>query len=295
MKQLGGVVPALLTPFDRAGNVDEVLLTKQVRYFADAGVHGLFACGTTAEGAYLSTEERRTVFDTVKSELGSDQAACLAVLLPSTRQVLEELKTLSDLDPDYISVPTPFYYPVSQQAIRDHFTRIADASRSPVIIYNIPQNTHNAIEAETIVALSDHENIVGVKDSSGNFMGYLHGLLESGDRLAWLQGEDRVDAASFGIGAPGLVTGLGNVTVEPYLSMFKASWAGDQETIKAEQRTINALAGIIADVGGDVIAAIKAGTAVLGRSTPNMRIDAATATAEQIAAVETRLAGLGIV
>ena len=295
MKNPGGVIPALLTPFDTDGEIHDDLLRRQISYFSNAGVHGLFACGTTAEGAYLSTRERRTVLEAVKTGLRSGQVACLAVLEPSTRQVLNELAALADLEPDFVSVPTPFYYPMSQAALRDHYTRIADASKSPVIIYNIPQNTHNVIDVETIIALGSHENIVGVKDSSGNFMAYYRGLLESGEQLAWLQGEDRVDAAAFAVGAPGLVTGLGNVTIAPYLSMYRAAQAGDRDAMNAEQRRINSIAGIIGDIGGDVIAAIKAGTAVLGRSTPTMRMAATTASDEGIDAVRRRLEDLGVV
>ena len=299
---VGGVIPAVMTPFAEGGSVDMTALEEQMMYLRDGGVDGLFIGGTTAEGAYLSAAERVEALRLARrvgsgTGAGSGTLTLYAVILrPHTDLVLEELEALGPDQPDYVAAVTPFYYPVSQGTILDHYTRIAEASPVPVLLYNIPQNTHNTIAVETMLTLAEHPNIAGVKDSSGSFMSFSRGMLSRpGADFAWIQGEDLLDGPSLLCGAPGVVTGLGNVWIEPYVKMRDAARAGDIEAVKDEQRKINTLAGIIAAAGGAVIPSIKTAAAVLGRGSARMRIPAETIPDQMRPAVEAVLRGLGLV
>ncbi|MGQ9646914.1 MAG: dihydrodipicolinate synthase family protein [Thermodesulfobacteriota bacterium] len=262
-----GIIPALITPMHEDGRVDERLLEKQVSYLSTAGVHGFLINGTTGEGPLLSREERRRIFEVVRSVSGSQQFLCLTCPLPSTDLVMDEIAAFESLQPDFIVVTTPYYYTFSQKEIIRHFQKIASRSPFPVIAYNIPQCTFNKIEYDAMLEISSLENVVGLKDSSGDFVTFsrvmFHGTKKN---FALLQGEDYLDADSLMIGSPGIVTGLGNVWIEPYITIYQAAQKGDFSTVRKIQAKINKLYGVIQTVGDRVVPAIKGATSLLGRS-----------------------------
>ena len=211
-----GVIPAVMTPLSEDGSVDYAAMEKHMAYLSDAGVDGFFIGGTTAEGPFLTVEERKEAFRLARSVTGGKKTLYVVILRPHTDQVIAELLDFMELEPDYAAAVTPFYYGVSQETVADHYRRMDDASPVPIMLYNIPQNTHNTIAVSTVLKLAEHPNIVGIKDSSGNFLDFTHGILSTADTdFAWIQGEDRIDAPSLLLGAPGLVTGLGTFISNP--------------------------------------------------------------------------------
>lgn len=273
-KPLRGIIPAPITPFDENGTVRYDLFEVQIDYLLAAGADGLMPAGTTGEGAMLSTEERRRLVEIAHARMGDRHVRCVGVLRPSTYEVLREIDEIANLAPDYVAAVTPYYTSVSQSDIAAHFTRIADHCPVPVVLYNIPQNTHNAIALESIVELIQHPNIAGVKDSSGDFGGFQRGMLaDAPDDFTWIMGEDLLDAPALLMGASCIVTGLGNAWLEPYIAMRDAALRGDHGAVLAEQARINALLQIILQSGGHGLPAIKAAAALQGRSTPCTRVE----------------------
>jgi 4-hydroxy-tetrahydrodipicolinate synthase len=293
--RLEGVIPALITPLSEHGKIDFPLLEKQVSYLSSAGVQGFFVNGTTAEGPYLTTVEKLEVFRSVKAVTQGQQFLCLACIQPSTAQVLEEMWAFQTPEPDFIVAVTPYYYAVSQEVIVQHYKEIARHSPAPVILYTIPACTHNPLTLESILELSLVENIVGVKDSSGDFIPFMRGVYTELSRdFAWIQGEDYLDGPSLLIGAKGIVTGLGNVWIDPYLDVYRAAKQGDTTGVHNAQKRINALYQILRINGSQNISAIKAGAALLGRSTSWMKIPALTLPEEYRAKVKAVLGELGL-
>lgn len=272
-KRLEGVIPALILPVEENGKMNFNFLEKQVNYLSSAGVDGVFINGTTGEGAWLTLEKKVQIFKLVKEFSEGKIFLCAACLQPSTDMVINEIKIIEKYEPDYIVAVTPYYYSVSQDIIIEHFKKIAHYSSVPLILYNIPQCTHNKIELNTILELAKEENIAGVKDSSGDFISFTRGVYTSVfESFSWIQGEDYLDGPSFNIGADGVVTGLGNVFIEPYIQMYKEAKKGNYQKVNEMQKKINKLYEIIQVTGGKVIPAIKAGTALLGRSSKWMKI-----------------------
>ena len=266
-----GVIPAVFTPYDERGNIHYSVLEKQVDYLSSAGVHGFFIGGTTAEGAYLSTKQKRTLFEIIRDVSAGRQFLCLACLRPSTALVAAEMHELEDLQPDFRVAVTPFYGKVSQEAIISHYKELAVVSEIPLILYNIPIRTFNPMSLDTILRLSTEQNIVGIKDSSGDFTQFSRGLLGyARNDFAWIQGEDLLDAPSFLLGCDGIVTGLGNVRIDYYLEMYTAVQDNDEETVITCQRKINRLYEVIYACNGKAIEAVKAGAAYYGRGTTGM-------------------------
>ena len=272
-KKLEGVIPALILPIDEKGKINFKLLEKQVAYLILAGVNGLFINGTTGEGAWLTTDEKVEAFKVVKEISEGKVFLCAACIQPSTEMVINEIKAFEKLEPDYIVAVTPYYYNVSQNVIIEHFKKIAQYSSIPLIIYNIPQCTHNKIQLSTILKFAKEEKIAGIKDSSGDFISFTRGVYAPvPESFSWIQGEDYLDGPSFNIGANGIVTGLGNVFIEPYIQMYKEAKKGNATKVNEIQKKINELYEIIQISDGKVIPAIKAGVALLGRSTKWMKM-----------------------
>ena len=294
-KKLEGIIPALITPMEEKGEINFQLLEKQAAYLSEAGVHGIFVNGTTSEGAYLSTKEKIEVFKLVKSVTQGRQILCAACIQSSTRMTIEEIRAFESLEPDFIVAVAPFYINASQEVIIQHYREIARTSEAPVIIYNIPQCTHNNISLSTIVDLAEVENISAIKDSSGDFISFSRGLLsEVPSHFSWIQGEDYLDGPSLILGAQGIVTGLGNVRIEEYVEMYRAAEQGNASRIIDCQKKINSLYEIIRITGGKVLPAIKAGASLFGRSEKWLRTSSMTLTEDEIEDVKQVLLKLGL-
>lgn len=295
-KKLEGIIPAVITPLEENGKIDFKLLEKQVSYLSSAGAHGFFVNGSTGEGPYLTIREKIEAFKLVKEVAEGRQFLCAACLQPSTSLVLEEIKAYEKLEPDFIAAVTPYYYSVSQKVIKAHYQQIAKSSHCPVIIYNIPQNTHNTIELDTILELALSHDFVGTKDSSGDFIRFARAMYREGrpSDFSWIQGEDLLDAPSLFVGANGLVTGLGNVWIDPYIELYREKKQGNLEKLNEVQKKINKLYKVITVTGGKIIPAIKAGAMLLGRSTHWMKIAGLTLNEHEISKVREVLVNLGL-
>jgi 4-hydroxy-tetrahydrodipicolinate synthase len=292
--KLRGVFPALVTPYTERGTLDERLFAKQVDYMVSAGVAGFYVTGTTAEGAYVSVDERLRMVDLVK-QAGENLVCCVAVISADTSGVLRGIDTIASREPDFVSAVTPFYMGASQADLVAHFTTIADRSPAPLILYNIPQNSHNPISLGTVLELAEHPNIAGIKDSAGDFVSFQRGLLATtGADFAWIEGDDLLDAAALLMGARAIVTGLGNASIAPYVAMYDAAVAGDSAEVIRNQARINALYRIIAETGGNGIAAIKCAAALQGRSSPQMRIASMQLSQQNAARVAEVLTEIGV-
>lgn len=293
--RLTGVIPALITPLSAQGKLDLALLEKQVAYLSAAGVHGFFVNGTTGEGPCLTIAEKLAVFESVKAVTQGRQFLCAACLQASTAQVIQEMRAFAALAPDFIVAVPPYYYAASQAEIVCHYREIARESPAPLILYTIPSCTHNPIALESVLELAAVENIVGLKDSSGDFIPFLRGVYTDLHRdFAWIQGEDYLDGPSLLIGASGIVTGLGNVWIEPYLELYRAAQQGDAAGVHVAQKRINALYQMLHINGGHSVAVIKAAVALLGRSTPWMKMAALTVPEAEQAKIEAVLQELGL-
>jgi 4-hydroxy-tetrahydrodipicolinate synthase len=293
--KLEGVISALAMPMFEDGRIDSASLEKQLVYLTSSGIRGLFLGGTTGEGAYLSTAEKLEVFRTARRIAPRDTLLCAACIQPSTRQVVEEMRAFAALAPDYIVAVTPYYLAVSQTAIAEHFRILARESPAPLIMYNIPQNTHNPMALETIMELSGVANIAGIKDSSGDFISFTRGVLGGFvEPFTWIQGEDLLDGPSYLIGAKAVVSGLSNVCVTPYIEINAAAASGDVQGVRDGQKAINELFKVVSVTGGKGIPSIKAAMELLGRGRCNMRLPGMTLGGDELAKVREVLAAQGL-
>jgi len=294
-KKPAGFIPAPLLPLDEEGRADFRLLEKQLDYLAGAGADGLFLSGTTGEGAWLATAEKADILRAARQVVAGRCFLAAACLQPSTPQVLQEMEALLALQPDFVVAVTPYYYAVPQAAVAAHFRELARRSPVPVILYNIPQCTHNPIALDTVLERAREPNVAGIKDSSGDFVSFSRGLCAGApEGFAWIMGEDYLDGAAMLHGAHGIVSGLSNVWAGCHAELVRAARAGDRPGVLAAQEKINRLYGIHRATGGKVLPVLKAGAAFFGRSTRRLRQPGLELGEEEAQAVRGVLEGLGL-
>jgi 4-hydroxy-tetrahydrodipicolinate synthase len=294
-KELRGVIPALVTPFDDNGKFQEDMFTKTFSALSRAGVHGFFIAGTTGEGPYLFTDEIVSMTNIASKCKKAEQFVCVASLRPSTGQVLREIEAFQKAGADFLVAVPPFYFRQSDETIIAHYEAIAANSSIPIIIYDIAQHTSNYISPEVRWHLAKNRKFAGLKDSTGQFQNFSRCLLENTDpEFKWIQGDDSLYAPSFLMGAAAVVSGLANIDPKPYLKMYEASLSGDRETVIEVQRWIFRLLEIVRVSGGKVIHSIKYALTLMGRSEEWLREKSERLSAGEKAGVQEALTKLGL-
>lgn len=215
MSQFSGIWIPLVTPFDH-GAVDHRALDALVRYYARAGVAGFVALGTTGEPAALDAREQDAVLATVLEAAGA-LPVIVGVSGNHTVSVCERVGELNNLPVAGVLASAPYYIRPSQAGLVGHFTALADASRKPLIVYDIPQRTGVQLELRTLLELAAHERIVAVKDCGGSLDKTL-ALIADG-RLQVLCGEDLEMFGSLCAGAAGAIAASAHLRVERFVAM----------------------------------------------------------------------------
>jgi 4-hydroxy-tetrahydrodipicolinate synthase len=210
-----GCATALVTPFNSDGSIDEAGLTRLIEYQLAGGVKLLVPCGTTGESATMTEEEdQRVIKRTI--ELARGRAHVIAGTgSNSTATTIENSKIAWALGADAVLVVAPFYNKPTQQGLYAHFRAVAEAIDLPIVIYNVPGRTSCNISAETTLRLArDCENIVAVKEASGNLSQIMEILRDRPDGFRVLSGDDALTFAMIALGADGLISVASNQAAE---------------------------------------------------------------------------------
>src|SRR5579864_73225 len=168
MSSLGPIITAMITPFDEQGNVDLDEAARLARWLVDRKHDGLVVAGSTGEGQTMSAQERVALFRAVKEALGENASVIANAGSNDTRDSVASVAQAEKAGADAILAVVPYYNKPTQSGMLAHFGQIADATRLPIVIYNIPGRTGTNLLPETLLELARrHSNIIGVKESSG--------------------------------------------------------------------------------------------------------------------------------
>lgn len=207
-----GCATALVTPFTSDGSIDEDALTGLIEYQINNGVKLLVPCGTTGESATMTEEEdERVISKTI--ELAKGRARVIAGAgSNSTAVAIENSKNVQALGADAVLQVAPYYNKPTQHGLYAHFRAIAEAvSDLPIVIYNVPGRTSSNIAAETTLRLArDCENIVAVKEASGNLSQIMEILRDRPEGFRVLSGDDAITFALIALGGDGLISVASN-------------------------------------------------------------------------------------
>lgn len=240
--EIGGIIPALVTSFHDDESIDEAGVRAHARRMIDAGAHAVFAGGTNGEFFSLTPEERIRVTSIVVDEVAGRVPVYAGTGAVTTREAVSLSREAEAAGADALSVISPYFAQASQEELYRHFVAVAEAVSLPVVLYNIPARTGNAIAPATVARLAEVDNIAGVKDSSGNFdtiLQYIEGTRERD--FAVLSGNDSLILWSLLAGGAGSITGVANIYPGTLVGIYEAWRRGDMEQARAHQDSIRAI------------------------------------------------------
>jgi 4-hydroxy-2-oxoglutarate aldolase len=170
LARLRGIMPPLVTPFNKRGDIDEGAYRANLQRYAGTGLAGVVVAGTTGEAPFLTAEERLRLIEIARSVMSPEKLVVAGTGLESTRATIELSREAIARGADVVLVLTPGYYrsKMDAPALLGHFRAVADALRRPILLYSIPQCTGTKMPVEVIAALARHKNIAGLKESSGD-------------------------------------------------------------------------------------------------------------------------------
>lgn len=237
--KLKGIIPPILTPMNEDETINEKELRNQVKRQIDAGVHGLFPFGTNGEGYILTDQEKELVLSIVVEEVNGRVPVYAGSGCISTKATIQQSLMAKSAGADVLSIITPSFAAASQNELYEHYRTIAKAVDLPIVLYNIPARTGNKLLPETVANLSKIGNIVGVKDSSGDFDNMLQYIeLTKDNDFIVLSGNDSLILPCLQAGGTGGIAGCANVYPKTMVSIYETYMAGDLDQAKEIQESI---------------------------------------------------------
>lgn len=232
-----GIIPAMVTPFDIREEINESALRKLTNYLIDGGVHGLFPVGSQGEFFALGPDEKKQVWGIVVEESGGRIPIYAGTGAITTRETIKLTQMAEDVGVDAVSVITPYFINPSQDELYGHYVNIAKNTTLPVILYNIPGRTGVNLSEELVTRLSKIDNIVGIKDSSGDMTLTGEYVRRTADDFAVLAGRDTMIYSTLVYGGKGSITATANVAPKLVVQIYDNFIKGNhQEALRAQYR-----------------------------------------------------------
>jgi 4-hydroxy-tetrahydrodipicolinate synthase len=222
-----GTGTALVTPFRRDGSLDEPALRALIKRQIDAGINFLVPCGTTGESPTLTHQEHLRVVE-ITVELAKGKAPVLAGAGGyNTAEVITLVRELADLGANGILSVTPYYNKPTQEGLYQHFKAIAEAVHLPIILYSVQSRTGVNIEPATVARLSQIENIIGIKEASGNISQMSTILNAVPEDFLVLSGDDAITLPLIALGGRGVISVASNEIPAEMTALTRFALAGD--------------------------------------------------------------------
>ena len=261
--RLGGIIPPIVTPFTRNGDIDFDVFRREVRHLLECGVHGLSPGGSTGEGAALTNDELSRLVQIARQEAGPSLPIVAGVIRTSTHEAVRTALAARDAGADALMV-TPVFYNVlvPDDAGNEQFYRtLSDSVGLPIVVYNvIPQNE---IRPELFLRLLDIEHVVGIKQSVGGVMGFYEMKQAVGERGLVYSATDEMLYSTFALGADGAISAILSLLPKSCVAMWDLTRAGDHEGARAIQDELFPV--WMAVRGNQFPARMKAALAAMGR------------------------------
>ena len=249
--EIKGIIPPIITPMNDDESINVAELRAQVNrqieggvhaIFIEGGVHAIFCFGTNGEGYILNGKEKELVLRTVIEETNGRVPVYAGTGCISTKETIEQSKMAQSLGADVLSIITPSFAAASQNELYEHYKAVAEAVDMPIVLYNIPARTGNALAPATVAKLAQIDNIVGAKDSSGNFTNILAyidaGKSKKNGTFSTLSGNDQLIVWNLLAGGTGGIAGCANVYPHVMASIYNLFMEGKIEEAKAANASI---------------------------------------------------------
>ena len=261
-----GIFSPTITPLDAKERVDELGFVNQLNRLIDNGVHGIYLLGTSGELTTLTDTERARAMDIATKAVGGRVPIICGVMDTSTQRVIQNIETAAQFGVDAVAATPGYYYPSTDDAdLIQFYQAVAGSTELPVFIYNIPSTVKTAIKPQVVVELADAcENIVGIKDSSGDWTNCLNLLALFGDRtdFAVMLGSHTAIGAAVLFGADGGVISISNVAPKESVALYNAAKARDIDEVHRLQKLLLRLSKMY--TYGQGVSGMKACLEILG-------------------------------
>lgn len=223
LEQLKGVLPPVITPLTPDRKLDVASTESVYQFMLKQGVHGLFLFGTSGEGPLLSEADRQQATEIAAKVIDGRIPLLVGVIAPGTEQIIEQAKVAKAQGADAIVVCPPFYYPATQQDMLVHYRIIRETVDIPILAYDIPVMTKVKIELDTIITLGKEGTVMGIKDSSGDAVGFHRLVSSKPEGMKLFTGAEMLVHSVMMAGADGTVPGLANVGPEFFVQLYEAA------------------------------------------------------------------------
>ncbi len=241
----GRVSTAMVTPFDRKGNIDFAKTTQLIQYLIDNGSDSLVVAGTTGESPTLTKEEKVALFRHVVKVVDGRVPVVAGTGSNNTHSSIELTKKAQEAGADAIMLVAPYYNKPSQEGMFQHFKAIADSTSLPIMLYNIPGRSSVNMSPETIIRLSELKNIVAVKEASGDLDNMTEILSHTSDDFMLYSGDDGLTLPVLSIGGTGIVSVASHVIGNEMQEMVALFAGGNPlEAAKLHQRLLPIMKGL---------------------------------------------------
>lgn len=243
--KLTGCFSAIPTPFTENG-IDEDTMARHSEWMVKQGVDGIVVVGTTGESATMSNDEKIRAMNIVSEAVGDKVTIIGGAGNNSTSESLEFVTRVeNETSVSAIMSVVPYYTKPPQEGVMAHFRAIADHSALPVIIYNVPGRVGVDMLPSTMISLAAHDNIVGIKEASGNI--HVAGILTSelGDDVSLFSGDDGTAMAFIALGGHGVISVASNVAPYEVSQLCEAALGSDRDTARAYNRTMVILQNLL--------------------------------------------------
>jgi 4-hydroxy-2-oxoglutarate aldolase len=247
MKNLNGILLPTTTPFDADGKILASAISSNIKDWTAKGVIGFVVLGSTGERVHLDEREYLETIETSRAATASDSVFIVGAGQQSTVGTIREVKSAARAGADAVLVITPFFYrtAITQETLVNFYTAVADDAPVPVLLYSMPPLTGIKIEPETVARLSEHPNIVGVKDSSNDIAGFRKTVNLCPNDFAVMTGNGTVLLDALRAGATGGILAVGCVVPEVCVEIFRALKADDEERAAMLQSKLTPLAAAV--------------------------------------------------
>ena len=240
MTEIKGIISPILTPMHDDESVNYEELRVQINRLIDGGVHGIFVFGTNGEGYILSEEEKVEIMKVAVEEVNGRVLVYASTGLIGTQDTIRLSQKAKEIGVDVLSIITPSFAAASQDELYTHFKTVAENVNMPIVLYNIPARTGNALAPATVGKLSKIKNIVGVKDSSGNFDNILQYIEQTRGRadFAVLSGNDSLILWTLFAGGQGGIAGCSNIYPFVMAQIYEQFLTGNIEEARTYQDSV---------------------------------------------------------
>ena len=284
---------ALVTPFDKNGNVDFETLKKLVEFQIEGKTDCICVCGTTGEAPTLNNEEHLAAIECVVNQVNGRIPVLAGTGSNDTRHGVSMSKSACALGADGLLLVTPYYTKTTQRGLIQHYTKFADSVDKPVILYNVPGRTGLNIAPATLNILADHPNIVGIKEASGNMAQVIEMMSLCGDKIDFYSGCDEINVPITLMGGKGTISVLANITPLQTHNMIETALKGDYKTAAKMQLEANEIiASLFCEVNP---IPVKKGLNLLGLDTGVVRLPLYEMAPENAERLEKAMKGYGLI